>query len=145
MGFEKGVEADVVKPKEPDPVKLFLGILYSETAILTRALEMLQVRYGEIDYRSRSFEFDITDYYVPEMGEPIYRLFVSFEHLIHPKEIARIKVETNRVEDHLAVEVRPPGSAEWIGPIQPRHMQQNTMLSDGSFISIYNELFEGRN
>jgi len=103
VGSKKGVEADVVKPKEPDPVKLFVGILYSDTAILTKALEMLQERYGEIDYRSPSFEFDITDYYVPEMGKPIYRLFVSFERFINPKEIARIKVETNTVEDRLAV------------------------------------------
>ena len=93
-----------MEPQEPGFVKLFTGILYSEIAILTRALEMLQERNGEIDYRSRSFEFDITDYYVSEMGSPISRLFVSFDNLIHPKEIARIKVETNEIEDRLSVE-----------------------------------------
>ena len=104
MGSEEGVEADDVKPEGPGLVKLFVGILYSDTAILTRALEMLQERCGEMDFRSRSFEFTITDYYVPEMGKPIFRLFVSFERLINPKEIVRIKTETNKIEDRLAVE-----------------------------------------
>ena len=93
-----------MEPQEPGFVKLFAGILYSDIAILTKALKMLQERNGEIDYRSRSFEFDITDYYVSEMGSPIYRMFVSFDNLIHPKEIARIKVETNEIEERLSVE-----------------------------------------
>ena len=91
-----------MKPQEPWMVKLFVGILYSDLAKLTRALELLQQRYGDMDYRSPSFEFDFTDYYVPEMGSPIFRMFVSFERLIHPKDIARIKVETNDIENTLA-------------------------------------------
>ena len=93
-----------MEPREPGYVKLFAGILYSDIGSLIKALEILQERYGEIDYRSRSFEFDITDYYVSEMGSPIYRLFVSFDNLIHPKEIARIKIETIEIEDRLSVE-----------------------------------------
>ena len=90
--------------EEPDPVKLFVGILYSDTTLLARSLEMLQELYGEIDFRSRSFNFTITDYYVAEMGKPIFRMFVSFQRLIHPRALARIKVETNGVEDRLAVD-----------------------------------------
>jgi hypothetical protein len=38
------------------------------------------------------------------MGWPIFRKFVSFTNLINPKEIARIKIETNEIEERLAVE-----------------------------------------
>ena len=91
-----------MKPVEPGKVKLFAGILYSDAETLSEALTLLQERYGETDFRSRSFPFDFTDYYVPEMGSPIFRIFVSFEALIHPREIARIKVETNDIEELLA-------------------------------------------
>ena len=95
-----------MKPVEPGKVKLFAGILYSDAEILSEALTLLQERYGETDFRSRSFPFDFTDYYVPEMGSPIFRIFVSFETLIHPREIARIKVETNGIEELLAQDGR---------------------------------------
>ena len=92
-----------MKPVEPGLVKLFVGVLFSDEHLLERALEMLFEKYGDIDFVSDSFPFDNTGYYEPEMGSPIYRKFVSFERLVHPKEMARIKIETNEIEDLLAV------------------------------------------
>jgi hypothetical protein len=49
-------------------------------------------------------------------------------------------------QDRLAVSVRPPGTAaDWIGPIEPRQYIENHQLPDGSFISIYNELYHPAN
>jgi hypothetical protein len=93
-----------MKPLRPDPVKLFIGILYSDDEILRKSKDLLQEKYGPIDYESEFFEFTLTDYYVPEMGTPIYRMFVSHGPLIQPDEIARIKLETNEIEDMLALE-----------------------------------------
>ena len=93
-----------MKPQEPGPVKLFVGVLYSDATLLAKAFSMLDQRYGEIDFRSCSFSFDISDYYVSEMGSPIYRIFVSFEILIRPPMITTIKLETNKIEDKLAVD-----------------------------------------
>ena len=90
-----------MKPIQPDPVKLFIGILYSNEELLQRAKELLQDKYGIIDYESQPFLFTITDYYVPEMGSPIYRIFLSHELLIQPNDISRIKLETNEIEDQL--------------------------------------------
>jgi hypothetical protein len=98
------MEADFVKPREPGRVKLFAGILYSDASRLADALVLLQERYGEIDYRSRSFPFTFTDYYAAEMGDAIFRVFVSFGLLVHPNQLARIKKETNGIEDRLAVD-----------------------------------------
>lgn len=93
-----------MQPVEPLPVKLFCGILYSDEALLERALAELCACFGPIDYRSALFPFTITTYYVPEMGAPIWRLFCSFRSLIHPKELARIKIVCNTLEEKLAAE-----------------------------------------
>ncbi|NOY77055.1 MAG: DUF4416 family protein [Calditrichaeota bacterium] len=91
-----------MKPAEPEPVKFFCGILYVQEAILEAAKNRLIKRYGAIDFQSQAFPFDVTDYYVPEMGSPIFRVFVSFEKWIHPKDLARIKIETIAIEDEFA-------------------------------------------
>ncbi len=89
-------------PQEVDPVKLFIGILSSDEPSLEMALQRLEMIYGPMDFRSEPMDFDITDYYIPEMGAPILRSFVAFETLILPNEIARIKIETNELELKLA-------------------------------------------
>lgn len=48
-------------------------------------------------------------------------------------------------QDRFAVEVRPPGADKFIGPIEPRQYIENQQLSDGSFLSIYNELYHPAN
>ncbi len=92
-----------MKPQEPTPVKLICGVLYSDATKLERACLLLEERFGPADWKSKEFLFESTDYYVPEMGSPIFRLFYSFYQLINPKELARIKLECNVIEDLLAV------------------------------------------
>jgi subtilisin family serine protease len=49
-------------------------------------------------------------------------------------------------QDRFAVSVRPPGTdAPWIGPIEPRQFIENQQLKDGSFLSVYNELYHPAN
>lgn len=91
-----------MKPEQPGLVKLFTGILYSDDAMLNQAINAMIKSYGRVDYTSPIFEFDLTDYYVPEMGSPIQRQFVAFERLINPKEIAQIKVKTNEIESAIS-------------------------------------------
>jgi hypothetical protein len=101
-----------MKPEEPGPVKLVIGILFSDDGLMERGLTLLSERHGPVDYRSPAFPFSQTDYYVPEMGSPIFRIFVSHERLIHPRELARIKIETNQIEMRwriiLNVRMNPP-------------------------------------
>jgi subtilisin family serine protease len=42
--------------------------------------------------------------------------------------------------DRFSISIRPPGH-EWIGPIEPGQFIENRQLDDGSFISVYNELY----
>jgi subtilisin family serine protease len=47
-------------------------------------------------------------------------------------------------QDRVEVSIRPPGST-WIGPIKPREFIENRRLDDGSFISVYNDLYHPAN
>jgi hypothetical protein len=93
-----------VKPFDPGKVKLFCGILYSDAGMLEEAIQLLEETYGAEDYRSGDYAFDETAYYEPEMGGPIKRMFVSFEPLILPNAIAKIKIQTNEIEEKVAVD-----------------------------------------
>jgi subtilisin family serine protease len=48
-------------------------------------------------------------------------------------------------QDRFDVMLKPPDSDQWIGPIEPRQFIENRQLNDGSFISIYNELYHPAN
>ena len=83
----------------PPKVKLVCGILYREERWINPALEDLQLEFGPIDYRSDPIPFHFTDYYFEEMGEPLFRCFVSFEKLFDSASLAPIKVTTNSLEE----------------------------------------------
>lgn len=92
-----------MKPANPDPVKLVIAALYSDEGLLEKALKKCAERFGPIDYRSEAFPFDVTDYYDEEMGAPIFRMFVSFETLVNPGDLATFKITCNTIEDAVAV------------------------------------------
>jgi subtilisin family serine protease len=47
-------------------------------------------------------------------------------------------------QDRFAVSLRMP-NGKWIGPVEPREFIENRRLDDGSFVSIYNELYHPAN
>lgn len=94
----------MTSPKVPDPVKLFVGTLYSDSEALGRAKDSLQSKYGPIDYESPPYPFDVTDYYEPEMGRGLVRILWSFERLILPDELIDAKLFTNGVEVDTALD-----------------------------------------
>ena len=91
-----------MKPQNPVPVQLFVGILYSQKQLLDKALSLLYDEFGETGVKSREYRFNVSDYYVKEMGSPIYRCFYSYKRLIDPGSIALIKIKTNEIEDRIA-------------------------------------------
>ena len=93
-----------MKPSPPNPVKLFIGVLYSDAERLQAARSRCEEVFGAIDYASSDYPFDVTDYYRGEMGWPIRRVFWSFAGLINPDELPRVKLTTNAIEDELAVD-----------------------------------------
>jgi hypothetical protein len=85
-----------------NPVKLFIGILVSDTRHLKEVEERLTIQYGPIDHHSPIIPFDFTDYYAREMGDFIERVFFSFEQLIDAAQLPAIKTWTNRLEEEIA-------------------------------------------
>jgi hypothetical protein len=92
------------------PVKLFVGILVSNSKFIPAVEERLVALYGPIDHRSDVIPFDFTDYYEAEMGDLIDRVFYSFERLIEADQLPEIKRQTNQVEDELAPLLKTPST-----------------------------------
>lgn len=86
------------------PVKLICGIISSKKEHFQRAEERLIEMYGPADSRSPWFEFDLTDYYEPQMGRGLKRAFISFDRLIDPSRLTDIKFRTNKLEEELRQE-----------------------------------------
>jgi hypothetical protein len=94
--------------KEPKPVKLIVGILASNYHCLHAAAESVTGKLGEADLTSEVWPFDKTDYYRDQTGPRILRQFLSFERLIDPGKLAKIKLRTNKLERKLAKSLAIP-------------------------------------
>jgi len=95
------------KPKEPKPARLFMSLIASEDEFFRQGVQDLCSTFGEVDCSSDRFPFDFTDYYGKEMGENLFRYFVSFERLIPMPLLPDIKQATNHLEGKYA---RPNGN-----------------------------------
>jgi hypothetical protein len=96
------------KIRQPNDVKLFVGILTSIPELLTEVEARLVAQFGAIDLRCGPFPFDSTRYYDSEMGNSIQRFFLAFSDLIAPDSLAGIKITTNEMESSFAGTVITP-------------------------------------
>lgn len=94
------------EPREPDPAKLIVGLLYREESVQRQVLDSLTARFGPLDFLSEARPFTYTDYYDREMGPGLLRQTGSFLTLAHPGELADIKLFSNRIEQGHAREGR---------------------------------------
>ena len=85
--------------KSIDKAKLFVGIMYSKENNTEKIISELVKKYGKICLESRKFDFDFTEYYLPEMGAHLAKKFYVFEKLIDRSKIGLIKIFTNKLED----------------------------------------------
>jgi hypothetical protein len=92
----------MAQAQNPDPVKLFFGLLFSDEAGLNAARQALTSGFGPIDYESEIYPFQHTDYYQAEMGGPLFRKFLSVQPLVSPEYLADIKIRSMAMESCLA-------------------------------------------
>ena len=83
-------------------MKLVIGVLAANYQCLHSAADMLTDKFGNTDFTSDVWPFDETDYYKDQTGTRILRQLLSFEKLIDPGKLAKIKLRTNRLEQKLA-------------------------------------------
>ena len=81
------------------PQKLIIAVLISKEDFIKKLIIQLENKFGPIDYRSEMLKFNYTNYYNPEMGSKIKRLFLSFQELISPDNLPDIKILTNSIEN----------------------------------------------
>lgn len=90
------------------PVQLFCGLISGDPDLMDRAVRLLKGYQGPTDLVSATWPFDMTDYYLSEMGEDLLRRFVSFEKLIDPGALAGIKLLTNDLERRICADLALP-------------------------------------
>jgi hypothetical protein len=83
-------------------VKFFCGLIYSQGRAAELAIDRLQRSISPVESRSAVIPFNATDYYRPEMGEPLFRQFVSFQGLLPPQRLPEIKIDAMALETRLA-------------------------------------------
>jgi hypothetical protein len=91
------------KVHTPIPVKLFVGMLYQDVGLFKTCGERLIGVYGPVDMQSDVLPWDHSDYYRGEMGANLQKVFIFFERLIDPGELAAIKHFTLRLEQEFAL------------------------------------------
>lgn len=102
--------------KKPNQVKLVVGMISNDPNLLLRLEKTLEWRFGPIDFRTALLDFAYTNYYEPEMGSNLKRQFVSFRKLIDPRQLADIKLYTNKVELQNSVSRNKPSRKVNIDP-----------------------------
>jgi hypothetical protein len=90
--------------RRPIPVKLFIGMLSPEPALLDTCADIVCGEYGPADYQSESVPWAYSDFYKEEMGSGILRKFIFFERLMDPGNLSSVKINTIRIEKSLSVQ-----------------------------------------
>jgi hypothetical protein len=86
-------------PRAVQPVKYFLGLIYSPAVNLRELERALLAGFGCIDQKSPVLEFDrFTGYYADEMGGRLYRIWWSLERLQPPERLAELKLAATKLE-----------------------------------------------
>ena len=89
-------------PKPPDPAKLFISAIYADRERFALCRQRLEERFGLSDYQSKEIAFVESSFYHQEMGQPLFRQFLSFRDLIQPELLPEIKLFTNALEAEVA-------------------------------------------
>ncbi|MFH1728041.1 MAG: DUF4416 family protein [Pseudomonadota bacterium] len=91
-------------PYNPDPVKLFAGIIYKDKEKFEKCICLLKEKFTNIQKISPLFEFDQTSYYEKEMGASLKRSFIIFEGLFDNLKVIDLKYLSYEIEQSFSKE-----------------------------------------
>jgi len=86
-------------PRQPFPVKYFIAVLFGDRRFLNEARQRFVAAWGDIDFEGEDHCFDVTDYYEPEMGKPLYRRILSLRRIGEPTRLVAMKLACNAIEE----------------------------------------------
>ncbi len=81
------------------PEKLIIGVLSTRLERHPELEKELLAVFGEIEAVFGPYPFSYTDYYVPEMGPDIQRMFYVCKDLVSPSMLSKIKRTTDSIEE----------------------------------------------
>lgn len=90
----------------PQAVKFVCTFIYSEESLYQKVKAIFIRKFGLVDFESDRIDFDFTEYYYPEMGQPLFRRFISFEKLKNPVDLVKIKNFAIKIEKKFAINNR---------------------------------------
>ena len=90
--------------RKPEKAVLFIGSLYSQTAIFGDVLPLLKKNFGDVFFESPVSQWDYSSYYYKELGKPIYRSFIFFKELFDTSMLSDSKLLTNEIEDMFSMD-----------------------------------------
>jgi hypothetical protein len=90
------------KTREPQKVKIFVGLLIARLSPLPQVCRLLEEKLGTVDLSSQALDFNYTNYYEAEMGTGLKRVFLGFSDLVTPDKLVDIKLFTNGLEQTLS-------------------------------------------
>jgi len=85
------------------PAKLVFGLLVTSEPLRQTCLEQLMAEFGPLDHQSPVEPFTFTDYYFDEMGQVIFRQYLSAERLVDMATLPELKLRTNQMEVAMAL------------------------------------------
>ncbi len=94
------------QPRPPQPAKLVVSVLLADRDLFETVSRQLVSNFGDIHRQSDWMDFDYTDYYLAEMGGPLFRRMLAFQALIEQQELSRVKHLTNTIEQAFAIDRR---------------------------------------
>jgi len=109
------------------PAKLVFGLLVTSDSVRSQCLDRLTAEFGPFDHLSPVEPFTFTDYYCDEMGQTIYRQYLSAEGLVDIGDLPGLKHRTNKIEIELA-QIDERGRRCRQANIDPGYLTQSKLI-----------------
>ena len=85
-------------------VKLIALLLWIDDSKKEKAIELLTEEFSKIDFIGEIRDFNLTDYYVKEMGSGVQkRMLISFKEPVNGDRVSEIKNISIKIEKELSV------------------------------------------
>jgi hypothetical protein len=123
-------------PKSPEPVKLFIGVMYDKDASIDDVLGRLNKKFGPCEFSCGPLPFIWTDYYEKEMGKDLLKIFCCYKKLIDRDKLPPIKLWTNALERDY------PGNGGRRVNIDPGYLSRDKLVL-ASTKDFYHRLYLG--
>lgn len=77
---------------------LFFALMYKDSNILEKIIDLLKNNFGSIASKSPEYDFDFTDYYEKEFGNDLKKIIIIFSKEINKTDLAEIKIKITEIE-----------------------------------------------